>query len=100
MQHEPLDTDIRVWLSSSTYLRLKRRAREDDRPISVYVRRLIERDLKACSQRDAYQFAHRPKPKPKPKKTSKTPDARRAACYRIKDPVLALALSGVWGGEA
>lgn len=41
----PRDRDIRVWLSEDTFSALRRRASDDDRPVSVYVRRLIERDL-------------------------------------------------------
>lgn len=41
----PLDHDIRVWLSAGLHAALHRRAADDDRPVSVYVRRLIERDV-------------------------------------------------------
>jgi hypothetical protein len=39
------DEALRVWLSPETKAALVQAAAEDDRPISVYVRRLIERDL-------------------------------------------------------
>lgn len=41
----PLTHDIRVWLTGDQYAGLLRRAREDERPVSAYVRRLIARDL-------------------------------------------------------
>ena len=42
---EPLTHDLRIWLTASQYAGLLRRAHEDDRPLSAYVRRLIVRDL-------------------------------------------------------
>lgn len=41
----PLTHDIRVWLTADQYAGLLRRSREDERPVSAYVRRLIARDL-------------------------------------------------------
>jgi predicted DNA-binding protein len=35
------DHDLRVWIPAELYTALKRLAREDDRPLSEYVRRLI-----------------------------------------------------------
>ena len=37
--------DIRIWLTEAQYAGLLRRAHEDERPLSAYVRRLIVRDL-------------------------------------------------------
>ena len=42
---EPLSCDIRIWISPSQYAGLLRLAHADDRPLSAYVRRLIQRDL-------------------------------------------------------
>lgn len=42
---EPLTHDLRIWLTASQYAGLLRRAHEDERPLSAYVRRLIVRDL-------------------------------------------------------
>lgn len=41
----PLTHDIRIWLTEDQYAGLLRRAHEDERPLSAYVRRLIVRDL-------------------------------------------------------
>ena len=41
----PLTHDIRIWLTEAQYAGLLRRAHEDDRPWSAYVRRLIVRAL-------------------------------------------------------
>lgn len=41
----PMDHEIRVWLTASTFLAAESAAEEDDRSMSGYVRRLIERDL-------------------------------------------------------
>ena len=40
-----LTHDIRVWLTAEQYAGLLRKAHEDERPISAYVRRLIAKDL-------------------------------------------------------
>jgi hypothetical protein len=42
---EPLTFDIRIWLTEGQYAGLLRLAHADDRPLSAYVRRLIQRDL-------------------------------------------------------
>lgn len=42
---EPLTHDLRIWLTAAQYAGLLRRAHEDERPLSAYVRRLIVRDL-------------------------------------------------------
>jgi hypothetical protein len=42
---DPLTFDIRIWLTESQYAGLLRLAHADDRPLSAYVRRLIQRDL-------------------------------------------------------
>lgn len=42
---EPLTHDVRIWLTAAQYAGLLRRAHEDERPMSAYVRRLIVRDL-------------------------------------------------------
>lgn len=42
---EPLTYDIRIWLSESQYAGLLRLAHAGDRPMSAYVRRLIQRAL-------------------------------------------------------
>lgn len=42
---EPLTHDVRIWLTAAQYAGLLRRAHEDDRALSAYVRRLIARDL-------------------------------------------------------
>lgn len=42
---EPLTCDIRIWISPAQYAGLLRLAHADDRPLSAYVRRLIQRDL-------------------------------------------------------
>jgi predicted DNA-binding protein len=39
------DEYIRVWLTSEQKAALTRLAAEDDRPVSVYVRRLVERAI-------------------------------------------------------
>jgi len=41
----PHDEYIRVWLTSEQKAALTRLAEEDDRPVSVYVRRLVERAI-------------------------------------------------------
>ena len=40
-----LDHDIRVWLTREQYLGLRHLARDDERPVSAYVRRLIQRAI-------------------------------------------------------
>lgn len=40
-----LNYDIRIWLTEAQYSGLLRCAHADDRPLSAYVRRLIQRDL-------------------------------------------------------
>lgn len=42
---EPLTNDLRIWLTAPQYAGLLRRAHEDERPLSAYMRRLIVRDL-------------------------------------------------------
>jgi hypothetical protein len=42
---DPLTFDLRIWLTESQYAGLLRLAHADDRPLSAYVRRLIQRDL-------------------------------------------------------
>jgi len=42
---DPLAFDIRIWLTESQYAGLLRLAHADDRPLSAYVRRLIQKDL-------------------------------------------------------
>lgn len=37
--------DIRIWLTEAQYAGLLRRCREDERSLSAFVRRLIQRDL-------------------------------------------------------
>ncbi|MBK1719196.1 hypothetical protein CKO27_16370 [Thiocystis violacea] len=39
------DEYIRVWLTASQKIQLMRLAEEDDRPVSVFVRRLIEKAI-------------------------------------------------------
>jgi hypothetical protein len=39
------DEPVRVWLSSEVKAALIQVAADDDRPVSTYIRRLIERDL-------------------------------------------------------
>jgi hypothetical protein len=41
----PLTYDIRIWLSAGQYAGLLRLAHADDRPMSAYVRRLIQKAL-------------------------------------------------------
>lgn len=42
---EPLTHDVRIWLSATQYAGLLRLAHQDDRPISAYVRRLIQKAI-------------------------------------------------------
>jgi len=42
---DPLTFDIRIWLTESLYAGLVHKAKADDRSLSAYVRRLIQRDL-------------------------------------------------------
>lgn len=47
-----LDHDIRVWLTAEQYIGLRRLARDDKRPVSAYVRRLICRALEESVDHD------------------------------------------------
>lgn len=42
---QPVDHDIRVWITSEQYLLVRREAEKDDRSVSGYVRQLIKADL-------------------------------------------------------
>lgn len=42
---ELLDHDVRIWLSAGQYAGVIRRAHADDRSVSAYIRRLVQRDL-------------------------------------------------------
>ena len=53
---DALDHDIRIWLSAAQYAALIRRAHEDDRPVSAFVRRLIQRDLDENLDHDVLAF--------------------------------------------
>lgn len=54
--HELLDHDVRIWLSAGQYAGVIRRAHEDDRPVSAYIRRLIQRDLDENLDPDCWHY--------------------------------------------
>ena len=49
MSKQVVDHDIRVWVTGEQYLALRGVARDDERSISAYVRKLIRDDLDRVS---------------------------------------------------